>query len=332
MTKAQVADSETYGVLHVFINENTDKCQENEIVAEDVAYFQEMLTLFNDKKEEAKKPTTSIAASNAQLKVSLSARASDIFKYLQSHGVRKKDQILLDMPKPTKTVMSLLPDSDFIQLMSEMVLRVTTHSAVLVLHAFTEEEQATFKADVATFNAAKPQIRIIGKLQKGTTKNLKTVHEELNSAVEDRLMVSILALQKKYPAFVQHFLELCEKSIPPVSATQVTIQTVNDETNAPEPFVTILLPNLEKTIEADTKGKLTLKSLNPKDKNAQVSTFETDTNGKLIVKTGNLKQLLIKASKGLFEDQEVVVTGIKRGKVLEIELRMKRAAVAQAAG
>ena len=141
-------------------------------------------------------------------------------------------------------------------------------------------------------------------------------------------MVSILALQKKYPGFVQHFLELCEKSIPPVSSTQVTIQTVNDETNAPEPYVSILLPDLEKAIEADAKGKLTLKTLRPADKSAPMSTFTTDANVKLIVKTGNLRELLIKASKSLFEDQQAVVKEIKRGRVIEIEVRMKRATAA----
>ena len=332
MTKVQVADSETYGVLNVFINENTEKCQENEFLAEDVAYFKEVLTQFNEKKEEVENLDTNIAADNLKLKASLSERASLIFKFLQSQGVRKKDQTLLDMPKPSKTAMLALSHADFIALMAEMVIRVTTHGGVLVLNAFTEADQAAFKADVAAFNAAKPQIKIIGKFKKGTTQNLKTLHEELNSAVEDRLMVSILALQKKYPDFVQHFLELCEKSIPPVSATQVIIQTVNDETNAPEPFVSILLPDLEKTIEADAKGKLTLKTLRPADKNTSMPTLNTDANGKLIVKTGNLKQLLIKASKGLFEDQEAVVKEIKRGKVIEIEVRMKRATMAQSAG
>ena len=329
MTKVQVADSETYGVLNVFIEENTEKCQESEIVAEDVAYFQEVLAEFNDKKEEAQNLPTNLGADNLKLKTSLSATASDIFKYLQSHGLRKKDSILLDLAKPAKTKMVSLPDADFITLMNDIAQKVTTYSDVLVLHAFTEAQQTTFKADVVTFNAAKPQVKIVRKLKKGTTKSLQTVHEELNSAVEERLMVSILVLQKKYPDFVRHFLELCEKSIPPVSATQVTIRTVNDATNAPEPFVNILLPELEKAIAADAKGKLTLKTLNPKQSMTQMPTLNTDANGKLIVKTGNLKQLLIQASKGLFEDQEAVVTKIKRGKVIDIEVRMKRAALAQ---
>lgn len=332
MTKVQVADSETYGVLNVFINENTEKCQESEIVAEDVAYFQDVLAEFNDKKEEAQNLPTSLAADNLKLKASLSATASDIFKYLQSHAIRKKDQILLDLPKPAKTKMVALPDADFITLMNDMAQKVTTYSDVLVLHAFTEAEQIAFKADVATFNAAKPQVKIIRKLKKTTTKSLQTVPDELNSAVEDRLMVSILALQKKYPKFVQQFLDLCEKSIPPVSATQVTIKTVNDETNAPEPYVSILLPDLEKTIETDTKGKLVLKKSLPMDKNPPMSAFDTDENGKLCVKTGSLKALHIKASKGLFENQEVAVTKIKRGKVIEIEVRMKRATAAMKAG
>jgi translation initiation factor 2 beta subunit (eIF-2beta)/eIF-5 len=326
MTKVQVADSETYGVLNVFINENTEKCQESEIVAEDVAYFQEVWAEFNDKKEEAQSLPTSLAADNSKLKASLSATASDIFKYLQSHAVRKKDQTLLDLAKPAKTKMMGLPDAAFITLMNDMAQKVTTYSDILVLHAFTEAEQTAFKADVATFNAAKPQVKIIRKLKKGTTQSLQTVHDELNSAVEDRLMVSILALQKKYPEFVQQFLDLCEKSIPPVAATQVTIKTVDDATNAPEPYVSILLPDLEKTIAADAKGKLVLKKLLPTDKNAPMSAFDTDANGKLVVKTGSLKALLIKASKSSFENQEVTVTKIKRGKVTEIELRMKRAA------
>ncbi len=332
MTKVQVADSETYGVLNVFINENAEKCQESEIVSEDVAYFQDVLAQFNDKKEEAQKDTTSIAANNSKLKASLSAQASDIFKYLQSHGIRKKDQTLLDIPKPVKSKMMVLADADFSTLMNDIVQKVTTYSDVLVLHAFTEAEQAAFKADVIAFNTGKPQVKIVRKQKKGTTENLKTVHEELNSAVEDRLMVSILTLQKKYPDFVRQFLDLCEKSIPPVSATQVTILAVNDETNAPLPSVTILLPDLEKTVEADAKGKLVLKKLLSTDKSTQMSTFETDANGKLYVKTGNLKELPIKASKGLFEDQEVVVTKIKRGRVTEIELRMKRATAAMTAG
>lgn len=326
MTKVQVADSETYGVLNVFINENTEKCQESEIVAEDVAYFQEVLAEFNDKKEEAQNLPTNLGADNLKLKTSLSATASDIFKYLQSHGLRKKDSILLDLAKPAKTKMVSLPDADFITLMNDIAQKVTTYSDVLVLHAFTEAQQTTFKADVVTFNAAKPQVKIVRKLKKGTTKSLQTVHEELNSAVEDRLMVSILALQKKYPDFVRQFLDLCEKSIPPVSATQVTILTVNHATNAPEPFVSIFLPDLKKTIEADAKGKLTLKTARPTDNSSPISAFETDANGKLIVKTGSLKTLLIKASKGFFEEQEVAVTKIKRGKVIEIEVRMKRAA------
>lgn len=332
MTKVQVADSETYGVLNVFIEENTEKCQESEIVSEDVAYFQDVLAQFNDKKEEAQKDITSIAANNSKLKVSLSATASDIFKYLQSHGIRKKDQMLLDIPKPAKSKMVVLADADFTTLMNDIAQKVTTYSDVLVLHAFTVAQQTAFKADVTAFNAGKPQVKIVRKQKKGTTENLKTVHEELNSAVEDRLMVSILALQEKYPDFVRHFLELCEKSIPPVSATQVTILTVNDETNAPEPSVRILLPDLEKTIDKDAKGKLVLKKLQPTDKVAPISTFETDANGKLIVKTGNLKELLIKASKGLFEEQELSVTKIKRGRVTEIELRMKRATAAVTAG
>ena len=75
-----------------------------------------------------------------------------------------------------------------------------------------------------------------------------------------------------------------------------------------------------------------MKKLLSTDKSTQLSTFETDVNGKLYVKTGSLKELPIKASKGLFEDQEVVVTKIKRGKVTEIELRMKRATAAVNAG
>jgi hypothetical protein len=103
------------------------------------------------------------------------------------------------------------------------------------------------------------------------------------------------------------------------------ILTVNDETNAPEPSVNILLPNLEKTVETDEKGKLVLKKSLPADKNAPMPSFNTDANGKLIVKTGSLRELPIKASKDLFEDQEVKVTEIKRGRVTEIEIRMKRA-------
>jgi hypothetical protein len=214
MTKVQLADSETYGVLNVFINENTTKCQESEILSEDVAYFQEVWAQFNDKKEEAQKDTTSIAANNSKLKASLSAQASDIFKYLQSHAIRKKDQMLLDIPKPARTTMSALAHADFVSLMTDTTEKVTTYSAALVLHAFTVAEQDAFKADVLAFIAGKPQVKIAQKQMKGTTKNFKSVHEELNSAVEDRLMVSILVLQKKYPDFVQHFLDLCEKSIP----------------------------------------------------------------------------------------------------------------------
>jgi hypothetical protein len=300
MTKEEIADLATYTTLMVFLDENNAKIQENELVLEDVAHFQDLGQQFSDKHDEAKEPITEITANKTKLKDRLSAKTSVIFKYLQSQAVRKKDQTLLDMPKPTKAAMFGLTDAEFTTLMNDMVNRVATYSTVLVQYSFTLEEQAAFQADVAAFVAVKPQIQIKKKGMKGTTQSLKEVHQEIDDSLEFRLDVSILNLQTKYPAFVQHYFELRVGRAIPVSFTQVTIKTINDATNQPEPNVNVNLPDLN------------IKTM-------------TDEKGKLSVKTGRLKALIVQLSKPSFQDEERTVTKIIRGRTIVLEVRLKLA-------
>jgi hypothetical protein len=300
MKLEQSFNLQMFQALRTFFDNYADVVETSPMLKADVRAYNGILATLEDKIEEENLPIAFRGEDKAAMKEKIATNIRRMLDKLTAHAIKTQDAALKMACKTAKTSFTGANDADFVRMANLELARMTQYAKVLDGYLLDENFRLLLKDSVAMYEKLSPQMRVDRVKSMATTRDRNDLFKGVKEYVECVLAAAVDSLTETQPAFVKEYQDVSTGRTPSVTSTKLVVKTVFDDTNLPAPFVQIDLP------EVGISGT-------------------TDEKGHLMVKVGGKKELRLNAAKPSLLNEELSVTKIKRGRVTEIEVRMKSA-------
>jgi hypothetical protein len=296
-----------YRALRTFFSGEMTTVNASPILKEDVAQFNEKLdTLENILKETATSDAFTAEDRDA-LKDKIATELRRMFDKLLAHAIKTKNVDLRNACQTKKNTFMNANDSEFTALGKIALEQMNKYPEVLDAYGLDAAFRTSLSKNVDFYETITPQMRVDRVKSKANTSSRNDAYADLVEFVDFVLTQSVDSLPDTYAAFKNAFEDIKTPPTAPQPPPKVVVKTVFDDTGLPAPFTNVSALGIGYTGTTDEEGKLT-------------------------ISVGDKIALSFIASLDDHHEEKVSVKNLKRGKVREIEVRLKAKPLALGAG
>ena len=297
MRKDHVFLLRTLRALLVFFDNYADVIEKYPLLKEDVAAFRALVNRISDMVDPENAIITISTASKSALRTGITERVLNAFGKIKAQAIKDKNEDLKKEATLIQKTFQAPTDADFLEVIREKVKMLQNHAGTLAKYGLNKAYLAELTDDVETFSKALPKMSVEKSQSKVATGTLQDAVKEAKEYLDDVLVHTVEMTANEFPVFVKEFNEVKTGQTPSVSPTSLVLIFIDDATNLPCLGVRVI------------NGELKFSEV-------------TDETGKLVIKTGAKKDLIFSAVREGMVAQEIKMGKIKKGQVLEMEIRM----------
>jgi hypothetical protein len=298
---------ETARAMDTFFDNNADIIEESALVKEDVLGFRTLYYALNDKITAENEVKIFTATDIQTFKTDIAKALRSGLDKVNAHALKTKDAVLKEACKTPFSTFTSAKDTEFVKMANTDLALLTTHKAVLSRYGLNEVFLTKLATDIANFDKMRPQLTVNRSKAVVSTGNRNEGFKVLDEYIAQVLDIAIETLTDSHSDFVKEYDSVSTGRTPSVSPTRLAITVLDDVTSLPILNAQINVPLIK-------------------------AIGETDVNGKWVVRVGGKKELLLRITKQGMAPIEMTATKILRGKVLDVEVRMRVELLALAAG
>jgi hypothetical protein len=267
------------------------------LVTEDVSLFNTYLSAYELLLDYDKEEFFFTAGDKNTLKKRIATSIRLVLDKLMAHAIKTNDEDLKKACKTTASAFLTASEDDFVLMAKAEISRMKLYPEVLEKYLISAEFQRQIVLDVETVEKMKPKIDVERSQSSVATLRRSEAIKTLKEFVNDVLSVSVQTLLSTQPDFVAHYNTIIQTRSVTISSTQLLIKIVDSATSLPVGTVKI------ETDDPEFKA-------------------QTDGLGVYAFKTGRQKMVTFTVSKVGFTPQTLTVEAPKRGKSVDLVIRL----------